>query len=107
MDIAGNQVRPRRPVSIEGLRRPETEFSRKQKSSNPTSYRHKQDNILKLEFELPKPTVQQEYKGSGDDVTNYMTAFLSMPLLADENEVVHQSFCSEPSQPYQSYGENI
>ncbi|GMH64629.1 hypothetical protein TL16_g04008 [Triparma laevis f. inornata] len=61
LDITGNALRPSRHVSANGLRRPETEYSRhrKQYDSNP---RYKSDNVITTELDMPERTTQ-DYDG--------------------------------------------
>lgn len=50
LEIAGNSVRPRRPVSVAGLKRPESEYARQRKAFDP-SPRYKYDNVLGLDLD--------------------------------------------------------
>jgi len=99
LDIAGNQVRPRRVMSAANLRRPESEYSRQRKSFDPSS-RYKYDNILGLDNEVPERATQ-EYEGP--DMVSRVTALLSAPLNVDESEIVPQAVDSGPRDPYHHY----
>lgn len=99
LDIAGNQIRPRRPLSAGGLRRPETEYSRQRKTFDP-SPRYKYDNTLGLELEQPERSTQ-DYEGP--DMISRVAALLSASLQVDESEIVPQAVDSGPRDPYHHY----
>ena len=63
MEIAGNTVRPRRPVSAAGLRRPESEYARQRKGFDPSA-RYKYENVLGAELD-PQEKGVEEYEGPG------------------------------------------
>jgi len=98
LDIAGNQIRPRRPVSANGLRRPETEYSRQRKQfdANP---RYKHENIIGLELDMPERTTQ-DYEGPG--MVSRVQPALGMSLDAEDEDVQFSVDNGIPS-PYLQY----
>jgi kinesin family member 3B len=86
MDLAGNKLRARRPVSATGLRRPESEFARhrKQYDSNP---RYRQDNIVNFDLDMPARTTQ-DYEGPA--MSQRVQAALNAALVGEEDEVTFQ-----------------
>ena len=103
LDLAGNQVRPRRPVSAGGLRRPETEHVRQRKQYDPNP-RYKADNIINLELD-PADRTTQDYEGS--DMVSRVNQIINLPLGQEEEEIVvaPDSGMGNPYQQYQDDGE--
>ncbi|CAM9533070.1 unnamed protein product, partial [Hapterophycus canaliculatus] len=101
LELAGNSIRMRRPVSAAGLPRPETEYARHRKGydSNP---RYKYDNIIAQDLDMPERTTQ-EYEGPG--MVSRVQPAVVMPLDADEEEVTFSTVAdTAPPQPYLQYG---
>jgi len=103
IEFAGNQLRPRRPISSSLLRRPETDFAmqRKQFDNNP---RFKPENAAVLDLDMPERTTQ-EFEGAA--MSQRVQAALSAALEGEEQEV---SFVPAPENlpgfnPYMSYEE--
>lgn len=61
IELAGNRVRPERPVATEGAKMPESEFSRNRRKydENP---RYRQENVTQLDLDLPERTTE-DYAG--------------------------------------------
>ncbi|CAM9141712.1 unnamed protein product, partial [Ectocarpus sp. 8 AP-2014] len=101
LELAGNSLRMRRPVSVAGLPRPETEYARHRKGydSNP---RYKYDNIIAQDLDMPERTTQ-EYEGPS--MISRVQPAVVMPLDADEEEVTFSTVAdTAPPQPYLQYG---
>jgi len=99
LELAGNQIRPpRRPVSANGLRRPDTEYSRqrKQVDSNP---RYKYENIINMDLDMPERTTQ-EYEGP--QMVSRVQPALEMPIDAEDEEVQF-SVDNNITSPYLQY----
>lgn len=103
MDLTGNCIRAQvaRPVSEEGLLRPETEYARQRKQYDP-SPRYKYDNILRQDIDLPERTTQV-YEGPG--MTSRVASAMAVPLDAAEDEVSFTPADSAAGQPYLKYNE--
>ncbi|CAM9722802.1 unnamed protein product [Chrysoparadoxa australica] len=101
LELSGNNLRRPRPVSANGLTRPETEYARhrKQYDGNP---RYKYDNIIHQELDLPERTTQ-EYEGPG--MRSQVQPAVEMSLDADEEEVTFTAPDTAPPQPYLQYEE--
>lgn len=100
LEFAGNQLRPRRPISAAGLRRPETEYARHRKQYD-NSARFKGDNVINMELEMPDRTTQ-DYEGAA--MSQRVAAALSAALAGDEEEVTFSAPESLPScNPYLNY----
>jgi hypothetical protein len=101
LEIAGNALRRPRPVSMEGLVRPESEYARQraQYDSNP---RYKYDNILHQDLDMPERTTQ-EYEGPG--MVSRVGPAIAMPLNGQEEEVTFsvRAPSTAPPQPYLQY----
>ena len=100
LEFAGNQLRPRRPVSASGLRRPETEYARHRKQYD-NSARFKGDNVINMELEMPDRTTQ-DYEGAA--MSQRVAAALTAALAGDEEEVTFSAPETLPScNPYLNY----
>jgi kinesin family protein 3/17 len=98
LEIAGNTVRPRRPVSAAGLRRPETEYARQRKGFDPSA-RYKADNVLGAELD-PHEKGTEEYQGAG--MVSKHVGILTANLHVDDDELVPFQAAPEQS-PYGHY----
>lgn len=98
LELAGNNLLTtlKRPVSIDGLRRPETEYARARKLFDKDP-RFRYDNLLELDLDLPGEGTTQHYVGP-ETVSN-IAQILDMPLdgptekvlFSDNNGVVSSS----------------
>ncbi|CAM9194177.1 unnamed protein product, partial [Discosporangium mesarthrocarpum] len=114
LELSGNALRVRRPVSATGLPRPETEYARHRKAydSNPRQARglspyvtvqYKYDNIISQDLDLPERTTQ-EYEGP--NMISRVQPAVAMPLDADEEEVSFSAPDTAPPQPYLQYSQD-
>ena len=60
LEIAGNMIRPKRPVSAGGLNRPETQFARNRRAYD-TSARYRSENILATELDPAERTTEVSF----------------------------------------------
>jgi kinesin family protein 3/17 len=60
LEVSGNSLRPKRPVSAQGLKRPESEYARQRKTMDP-SPRYKYDNILAADLESNERSTQVRF----------------------------------------------
>lgn len=84
LEIAGNTVRPRRPVSAAGLRRPETEYARQRKGFDP-SPRYKSENVLGAELDAHEKGTE-EYEGAG--MVSKHVGVLTASIHVDDDQLV-------------------
>ena len=86
LEIAGNKIRGRRPLSANNSRRPESEFARhrKQYDNNP---RYRGDNIVNFELDMPQRTTH-DYEGPA--MSQRVQAALNAALIGEEDEVTFQ-----------------
>ncbi|GMH56001.1 hypothetical protein TrRE_jg7295, partial [Triparma retinervis] len=82
LEITGNALRPQRFVSANGLKRPETEYSRHRKQYD-TNARYKYDNVLTNELDMCERTTQ-DYEGP--DMMSRIAPVLNMSLVDDNDE---------------------
>ncbi len=87
LEITGNALRPSRFVSANGLKRPETEYSRHRKQYD-TNPRYKYDNVTSLDLDMPEKTTQ-DYESP--DMVSRVTPVLSMSLMDDDDDEVQFS----------------
>ena len=87
LEITGNALRPQRFVSANGLKRPETEYSRHRKQYD-TNARYKYDNVLTMELDMCERTTQ-DYEGP--DMMSRIAPVLNMSLMDDNDEEVQFS----------------
>lgn len=99
LEIAGNQLRPRRPVSAQGLRRPESEYARQRKGYDP-SPRYKHENILGLDLDQPERSTEQYV---GPDMASRAMPVLVASLHVDEAQILQHAVDTGPGNPYQVY----
>ncbi|CAM9561529.1 unnamed protein product, partial [Phaeothamnion confervicola] len=101
LELSGNSLRQRRPVSATGLRRPETEYARqrKQYDSNP---RYRAENIIHQELDMPERTTQ-EYEGP--HMSSRVQPAVAASLDAEEEYVsfAAAAVAVAPPQPYLHY----
>jgi len=100
LEVAGNQVRGRRPTSATNLRRAETEYARHRKQYDP-SPRYRYDNIASFELEQPERTTE-DYEGP--QMTSRVNPVLASNLTAEEEELLNSAVETGPSNPYNTYG---
>ena len=74
-------------MSANGLKRPETEYSRHRKQYD-TNSRYKYDNVLTMELDMPEKTTQ-DYEGP--DMMSRVAPVLNMSLMDDNDEEVQFS----------------
>ena len=86
LDISGNKIRGRRPLSANNSRRPESEFARhrKQYDKNP---RYRSDNIVDFDLDMPQRTTH-DYEGPA--MSQRVQAALNAALIGEEDEVTFQ-----------------
>ena len=86
LEIAGNKLRGRRPLSANNSRRPESEFARhrKQYDNNP---RYRGDNIVNFDLDMPQRTTH-DYEGPA--MSQRVQAALNAALIGEEDEVTFQ-----------------
>ena len=86
-EITGNALRPSRHVSANGLKRPETEYSRHRKQYD-TNPRYKYDNVTAMDMDMPEKTTQ-DYEGP--NMASRISPILSMNLGDDDGDEVQFS----------------
>jgi len=100
MDLTGNNLRPQRFSSANGLRRPETEYARHRKQYD-TNPRYKYDNVAQLELDMPDRTTQ-DYEGPS--MISRISPILNADLNDDnEDEVQFSAIETGTGNPYLRY----
>ena len=104
LDLAGNNVRARRPISAAGARRPESQFARNRQKYDPNP-RYRADNITNFDLDMPERTTQ-DYEGPA--MSQRVQAALNAALVGEEDEVTFDPPENLPDasnfNPYLNYG---
>jgi len=102
LDITGNARRSQRMVSVNGLPRPESEYTRKCRRHD-TNPRYRYDNVIDLELERPDRTTQ-DYEGPGM-AKSQLSDILNMTMFdeIDPSGDVQYTTSTSPKNPYYQY----